>query len=178
MGLLGECPLLHIYISPPAFPLYIPGSFSQSTHRTVDTHIVIYCFSCCYLPSPLLLCTRIVISLLVRRAFSRMKLVYYHPCDCGRSATSHAGLPKNHIIVISIVPPPSNSFFFVDQDDVLALSSAHHGRKEFSQRRTKKRAPPNRETYIIYLEFVTLKGHWKDKALLYSSRADQKGLGL
>lgn len=149
MGLLGECPLLHIYISPPAFPLYIPGSFSQSTHRTVDTHIVIYCFSCCYLPSPLLLCTRIVISLLVRRAFSRMKLVYYHPCDCGRSATSHAGLPKNHIIVISIVAPPSNSFFFffVDQDDVLALSSAHHGRKEF--RRGGQRKGPHPTARLI-----------------------------
>lgn len=97
--------ITYIY-PPPAFPLYIPGSFSQSTHRTVDTHIVIYCFSCCYLSPPLVYTHSYISlpppSLLVRRAFSRMKLVYYHPCDCGRSATSHAGLPKNHIIVISI----------------------------------------------------------------------------
>lgn len=122
--------IIYIY-PPPAFPLYIPGSFSQSTHRTVDTHIVIYCFSCCYLsPLPLLLYTRIVIS-----------LPPISPCTTCILANEARLLPSVWLWTVSDVTrrspekpyhrhlysPPFQLFFFCwSRWCTRSFSSAHH----------------------------------------------------
>lgn len=105
------------YIYPPlAFPLYIPGSFSQSTHRTVDTHIVIYCFSCCYL-SPPLVYTHSYISLP-----PHLSLYDVHSREWSSFTTirvivdgqrRHTPVSRKTISSSSLYSPPFQLFFFV-----------------------------------------------------------------